>query len=68
MRKFNCIILQAFLALTLISHCTTPVTLSTFSKHKKTTALQWPTHGSRSTSTAEDGALPAEEEEAEAVD
>jgi hypothetical protein len=34
MRKFNCIILQAFLALTLISHCTTPVTLSTFSKQK----------------------------------
>ena len=34
MRKFNFAILQAFLALTLISHCTTPVTLSTFSKQK----------------------------------
>ena len=34
MRTFNFTLLQAFLAVTLISPCTTPVTPSTFSKQK----------------------------------
>ncbi len=66
MRRFNFRLLEAFLALTLLTACTTPVTTRTFGNITLTPPPR-PTHGSRSAITVEDATPPTEEEDEEFV-